>query len=1234
MLKTNLNIKKNLFFFSIFFLLSTNLFSAPQAKKGYIDLSNWNFDKDGITYLHGQWEFYWKQLLTPEDFKNKENLKPIYLDVPGLWNSKKTFPTFGYGTYRLLLKIKYNKELSIKLNSAATSYKLWINSKLKGENGKVAKTKANYIAMEKPAIYNIFPSSDSVRTIEIVIQVANFKHSKSGLWESIEIGSSKDVYSKQTKNDLWNSIVVGILLIMALYHWALYFLKRTELSTLYIGIFIFFIAIRNLVTNDELIYQIIPNLNFNALLRLQFLTAFPNVIFAGLFFYHLFKGFFNKKTINILIILDSVLAGIIIFAKISFFTAITPYFGIFLLLASTYFVIVLIGAVKYGEQGSVLALLGMLAMLIFGFADIISTVFTLAWPYLAPYGVVIFIILQTFIVTQRFTIALDENIDLNKNLYLQNKNLEKVIKSRTKEIQEKVELLQASEEELIQNNEELKALYENIDRQNITIKEKEQELENILNSIGEGVIITDFNENFLYANPTAHEIFEIKPGKLVGKNLKEFISDEEWTRIIIKTQRKSKKRANTYELNLNLPTGKTKNIIVSAVPHEQQGKPSASLAVFRDISNRVEKEKEIINLKNKLEILINNLPAHVYYKNNNLKYILSNNSYAQSIGLSAEEIIGKTDFEIFTSNKARELQKLDNIVLKENKAILNFEIKNTDYNGNETWWSISKVPFFNESGNINGIIGIVYDITEQKRNRELLIHKNRTLQKYFTSIEQSPITIIFTDFSGNIQYANPEFYNFTGFSPEETIGKNINFIKSQKTSDNTINEMWETIRHKKTWKGEFINLKKDKTEFIEKAIISPIIDENGYINSFVAIKEDITEFKRTQDIIKQKNEQFANTINNMLDIYVKCDFHGNFIDVSPSIVGEFKTSSLTEVLKTNIFDWLEITEKTKQLFFSRLRHNNNIKNFAFQYRRKDKVLQFAEINAVVFYIEGKPAGFEGIIRNVTERIEFENKLQKQKQEIEHAHKEIKSSIEYARHIQSSLLPRKQIINNFFNKNFLIFIPKDVVSGDFYYFRQINGSIVFAVGDCTGHGVAGGFLTMLSITILDEIVRKKQIISASEILNSLRTRIKGIYSDFGNQSHSGLDITLCITDKNKENLQYAGANNPLFLYRNNKLIEYKSTRNPIGNYINEIDFENNLIKLQKNDMLYLFSDGIQDQFGGQKQIKFTKERLKNLLLKVNKFEVEEQKKLIIKELSDWKRNNIQIDDITLLGIRID
>ena len=257
----------------------------------------------------------------------------------------------------------------------------------------------------------------------------------------------------------------------------------------------------------------------------------------------------------------------------------------------------------------------------------------------------------------------------------------------------------------------------------------------------------------------------------------------------------------------------------------------------------------------------------------------------------------------------------------------------------------------------------------------------------------------------------------------------------------------------------------------------------------------------------------------------------------------------------------------------------------------------------------------------------------QKKRVEHAHKHITDSINYAKTIQQALLTTRELIDSYLDDYFILFKPKEQVSGDFYYLNKIENQIIIIAADCTGHGVPGAFLTMLGITYLHEIVRRKDAENPGEALDILRQRFKRTFRTFGSENKNGLDIAFCTINLKTNLLQYAGANSPLIIIRKNELIEYKATRNPIGFYPKEKKFENNLIKLQKNDILYLFSDGFHDQFGGKHNMKFMKRKFKNLLHKIHKLPMKQQRTQLIEAYKKWKHKNQQTDDILIIGIRL-
>ncbi|NOZ35671.1 MAG: SpoIIE family protein phosphatase [Chlorobi bacterium] len=272
---------------------------------------------------------------------------------------------------------------------------------------------------------------------------------------------------------------------------------------------------------------------------------------------------------------------------------------------------------------------------------------------------------------------------------------------------------------------------------------------------------------------------------------------------------------------------------------------------------------------------------------------------------------------------------------------------------------------------------------------------------------------------------------------------------------------------------------------------------------------------------------------------------------------------------------------------------------------------------------------EGIVRERTAEITH------QKEEIEEKNHHITSSIEYASRIQQALLPPEELITEYLPDHFILYKPRDIVSGDFYWLKQIDNYTVYAAADCTGHGVPGAFMSMLGISFLNEIVSKSQVNKPSEILNELRKKIKSSLRQTGkdNESKDGMDIAVCVIDNKRMILNYAGAYNPLFIIRKGELKEIKATRNPIGIYLREVPFENHELELEKGDVLYTFSDGFVDQFGGEKQSKFKAQNFKKILLEIYDKSMKEQKTILDKTILQWQGDAEQTDDIVIFGVRI-
>ena len=258
----------------------------------------------------------------------------------------------------------------------------------------------------------------------------------------------------------------------------------------------------------------------------------------------------------------------------------------------------------------------------------------------------------------------------------------------------------------------------------------------------------------------------------------------------------------------------------------------------------------------------------------------------------------------------------------------------------------------------------------------------------------------------------------------------------------------------------------------------------------------------------------------------------------------------------------------------------------------------------------------------------------QKQIIEKSHKYITDSINYAKKIQNAIFPSLDLFKNNLSDYFIIFKPLNVVSGDFYWATKINDYFIFVAADCTGHGVPGAFVSMLGISFLKEIVNRNDNIQAGKTLDTLREEIKNsLNQNHKNERQEGMDIAFCALNTKNNILQFAGANNPLYLFRNNELIEYKADRQPIGLYRKERPFKNHEIQLEKNDQLYIFSDGFIDQFGGDKNKKFMKKNFKNLLTEIQNENMDIQNKILEDEFKKWKGTINQIDDVLVIGVKI-
>lgn len=270
---------------------------------------------------------------------------------------------------------------------------------------------------------------------------------------------------------------------------------------------------------------------------------------------------------------------------------------------------------------------------------------------------------------------------------------------------------------------------------------------------------------------------------------------------------------------------------------------------------------------------------------------------------------------------------------------------------------------------------------------------------------------------------------------------------------------------------------------------------------------------------------------------------------------------------------------------------------------------------------------------VRTRSKAEKLVHEQKMELQEKNKETTDSINYAQHIQRAILPSQEFIDSHLPESFVVYLPKSIVSGDFYWVLEKDGFLFFAVCDCTGHGVPGAMMSVIAQNILNRIVFGFNLKKPSDILDKASELMEATLAQGGGGMRDGMDIALCAWNKKTMMLEYAGANNPLYLISDNELKEFKATKAPIGKFEARVPFINNTMQLKKGDVIYLFSDGMADQFGGPDGKKFKYKALKELLLTIHQQPKSEQKNTISSVFNNWKGNYEQVDDVCLMGIKM-
>lgn len=343
--------------------------------------------------------------------------------------------------------------------------------------------------------------------------------------------------------------------------------------------------------------------------------------------------------------------------------------------------------------------------------------------------------------------------------------------------------------------------------------------------------------------------------------------------------------------------------------------------------------------------------------------------------------------------------------------------------------------------------------------------------------------------------------------------------------------------------------------------------------------------------------------------------NGIILGANPAAEQLFSEKELTGI------DLKEIIPEAHKIDFDELIHSQGSKEILLEKSGKYYNLLFRGVEVLnTVHVYGN---------DVTKIILAEQKIKTQANEII-------QSIQYAWRIQNAMLPTNEILDSLFPSNFIFYRPKNTVSGDFYWANQIDKHKIVAVADCTGHGVPGAFMSMMGISLLNEIILRGEITQPAIILNKLRERLILALKNKGQDINvsDGMDISLISVNMETNTLQFAGAYNPLYVVRNSELIALEGDRMPIGQFVNDtVPFIEKDVQLFSGDNLFLFTDGFKDQTGGERNKKYSSKQFKQLLTEISNKKIKEQEQLITDAFDNWKQEQEQVDDVLVVGLQI-
>lgn len=438
--------------------------SNLSASQGVLDLTDWNFDQNGIIRLHGEWDFYWGELLTPDDFANNTERLPDWIRLPGSWNDHtrngQKIGSFGYATYRLIVqKPKSEKHLALNIKAMSTAYNLWVDGELLATNGVVGTSEDTMQPQYLTKRVFFTPQTES---IEIVVQVANFKHRRGGMWESIELGTANQIIEKSERLTGLQMLLLGSLMIMGLYQIGLFAIRKRDSAPLYFGIFCLLIGTRSFMVGEASFYKIFPNINWEVALKLEYISAYIGLPIFVKYVHKLYPKICSVKITTLSLVLGVISCSIVLLTSSKFYTQYLNIYQAVIFITIFYLIYVLILAILYKEKGSILISFGVIFYALTVINDILYYNEWIPSADLNIFGLFVFVFTHSFILSIKFSKSFSDVENRSGQLQEVNISLEEKVRERTQALEEFNRHLSRANIELFRMEESRRHLLSNI----------------------------------------------------------------------------------------------------------------------------------------------------------------------------------------------------------------------------------------------------------------------------------------------------------------------------------------------------------------------------------------------------------------------------------------------------------------------------------------------------------------------------------------------------------------------------------------------------------------------------------------------------------------------------------------------------------------------------------------------------------------------------------------------------